>query len=89
MLLRLQNVILEMVAKGEALKATTDRLCTEVEAIAPGTVCSVLAVDRGAFCIRYLALLCRRVIRTRLRASRSGRTLGRAAQPPIEAPPSL
>jgi diguanylate cyclase (GGDEF)-like protein len=49
MLLRLQNVILEMVAKGEALKATTDRLCTEVEAIAPGTICSVLAVDRGGF----------------------------------------
>jgi diguanylate cyclase (GGDEF)-like protein len=45
MLLRLQNIILEMIARGEPLKPTMDRLCLEVEAIVPGTVCSVLTVD--------------------------------------------
>jgi len=44
--LRLQNIILEMVAKGESLKSTTDRLCVEVEKIVPGIACSVLTVDR-------------------------------------------
>ncbi len=51
MLLRLQNIILEMIAKGEPLKATMDRLCFEVEAIVPGTVCSVLTIDEsGRIC---------------------------------------
>jgi diguanylate cyclase (GGDEF)-like protein len=45
--LRLQNIILEMVAKGETLKSTTDRLCIEVERQVPGTVCSVLTTDRA------------------------------------------
>ena len=45
MLLRLQNLILEMIAKGEPLKATIDRLCIEVEFAVPGTICSVLTVD--------------------------------------------
>jgi diguanylate cyclase (GGDEF)-like protein len=45
-LIRLQNVILEMIAKGEPLAATTERLCVEVEKILPGIVCSVLKVDR-------------------------------------------
>lgn len=45
MLLRLQNTVLEMIAKGEPLTATIDRLCAEVELIAPGTICSVLTVD--------------------------------------------
>ena len=45
MLLLLQNIILEMVAKGEPLKPTMDRLCLEVEALVPGTVCSVLTLD--------------------------------------------
>jgi diguanylate cyclase (GGDEF)-like protein len=45
MLLQLQNIILEMIAKGEPLKATMDRLCLEVEVIVPGTVCSVLTLD--------------------------------------------
>jgi diguanylate cyclase (GGDEF)-like protein len=45
MLLRLQNIILEMIARGEPLKPTMDRLCLEVEAIVPGTVCSVLTID--------------------------------------------
>jgi diguanylate cyclase (GGDEF)-like protein len=47
MLLRLQNIILEMIARGEPLKPTMDRLCLEVEAIVPGTVCSVLTVDQS------------------------------------------
>lgn len=46
MLLRLQNMILEMIAKGESLKATAERLCSEVEAQVPGIVCSVLTLDR-------------------------------------------
>jgi diguanylate cyclase (GGDEF)-like protein len=46
-LLRLQNTILEMVAKGEPLAATTDRLCLEVEKLLPGIVCSVITVDRS------------------------------------------
>jgi diguanylate cyclase (GGDEF)-like protein len=45
-LLRLQNIVLEMIAKGEPLNATIDRLCLEVEAIVPEVVCSVLTVDR-------------------------------------------
>jgi diguanylate cyclase (GGDEF)-like protein len=46
-LLGLQNVILEMVAKGETLKATADALCGLVEALVPDVVCSVLTVDRA------------------------------------------
>jgi diguanylate cyclase (GGDEF)-like protein len=47
MLLRLQNIILEMIARGEPLKPTMDRLCLEVEAVIPGTVCSVLTIDES------------------------------------------
>lgn len=43
-MLQLQNDILEMVAKGEPLAATIDRLCESVEALLPGVVCSVLEV---------------------------------------------
>lgn len=45
MRLELQNIILEMVAKGESLSATLERLCLEVEKIIPSAVCSVLAVE--------------------------------------------
>lgn len=45
-MLSLRNTILEMTAKGVDLKATIDRLCVEIEARAPGIVCSVLTVDR-------------------------------------------
>jgi diguanylate cyclase (GGDEF)-like protein len=48
-LLGLCNTILEMTAKGADLKSTTDRLCIEIEALAPGIVCSVLTVDREGF----------------------------------------
>ena len=44
MILKLQNVILEMIARGEALQATIERLCLEAEALVPGTVCSVLSI---------------------------------------------
>jgi diguanylate cyclase (GGDEF)-like protein len=47
MLLRLQNIILEMVARGDPLRATIDRLCREVELLAPDIICSVLTVDRA------------------------------------------
>ncbi|WP_276122055.1 sensor domain-containing phosphodiesterase [Pararhizobium qamdonense] len=47
MTLELQNVILEMIARGEALHLTLERLCLEVEALVPEVVCSVLSVDRG------------------------------------------
>jgi len=45
MLVYLQNLILEMVARGEELRPTMDRLCREVERLAPGSTCSILAVD--------------------------------------------
>ena len=45
MLVYLQNLILEMVARGEELRTTMDRLCREVERLAPGSLCSILAVD--------------------------------------------
>jgi diguanylate cyclase (GGDEF)-like protein len=47
--LHLQNIILEMVAKGETLASTADRLCREVERLQPSVVCSVLSVDRSGF----------------------------------------
>jgi diguanylate cyclase (GGDEF)-like protein len=46
-LLHLQNIILEMVAKGDPLGMTTDRLCREVERRIPGVICSVLVVDEN------------------------------------------
>ena len=45
MLVYLQNLILEMVARGEELRVTADRLCREVERLAPGAICSILSVD--------------------------------------------
>lgn len=47
MILKLQNVILEMIARGEALQSTAERLCLEAEALVPGTVCSVLSLEDG------------------------------------------
>jgi diguanylate cyclase (GGDEF)-like protein len=46
-LIRLQNIILEMVAKGETLQATADRLCIEVEKRFPALICSILTIDRS------------------------------------------
>ncbi len=44
-MLRLQNTILESIAKGADLAATCTLLCTEVEALLPAVKCSVLSVD--------------------------------------------
>lgn len=46
-MLKLQNVILEMIATGEPLDDIVSRLCTEVERLAPDVTCSVLTVDSG------------------------------------------
>jgi diguanylate cyclase (GGDEF)-like protein len=45
--LELQNTILEMIATGETLANTVERMCEEAERLAPGAVCSVLTVDRA------------------------------------------
>lgn len=45
-MLQLQNIILEMVARGDALKATIERLCEAIDAKAAGACCSVVTVDR-------------------------------------------
>lgn len=65
-MLYLQNCILKMIAKGETLEATMDRLCFEIEKRLPGVWCSVLRVERNGllhplsglkFPDEYLALL--------------------------------
>jgi diguanylate cyclase (GGDEF)-like protein len=45
--LRLQNTILEMIARGESLEATAYALCLDIEALLPGVICSVLMVGRN------------------------------------------
>lgn len=45
MLLELQNIILRMVARGDVLEATLNRICGEAEALARGIVCSILTLD--------------------------------------------
>ncbi|MFC5069700.1 EAL domain-containing protein [Flaviflagellibacter deserti] len=54
MLLSLQNAILEMIARGEDLKATADLLCREIEKLVPELACSVLTIDAGGL-LRVLA----------------------------------
>ncbi|MGF7151733.1 diguanylate cyclase (GGDEF)-like protein [Sphingomonas zeicaulis] len=44
-MLRLQNIILEMVARGDPLEVTAGRLCTEIEALLPDIATSVVTVD--------------------------------------------
>jgi diguanylate cyclase (GGDEF)-like protein len=46
-MLRLQNLILELVAKGESLARTMERLCLEIELLLPDVVCSLLTVDQA------------------------------------------
>ena len=46
-LLRFQNIILGMIARGEGAEAATDRLCLEIEAMLPGVVVSVLRLERN------------------------------------------
>ncbi|MFN7102134.1 MAG: putative bifunctional diguanylate cyclase/phosphodiesterase [Pseudorhizobium sp.] len=45
MILELQNSILEMIAKGETLAATVEKLCLKVEAMVPDITVSVLTFD--------------------------------------------
>jgi diguanylate cyclase (GGDEF)-like protein len=45
--LRLQNTILDLIARGETLEATAARICIEIEAELPGVTCSVLRLDRA------------------------------------------
>ena len=47
-MLRLQNTILDLIARGENLETTTERLCLEIEAQLPGVRCSVLRLDRNS-----------------------------------------
>ncbi|WP_245647645.1 putative bifunctional diguanylate cyclase/phosphodiesterase [Novosphingobium lentum] len=46
-MLRIQNEILRMIANGEPLTDTARRICELVETQLPGTVCSILTVDRA------------------------------------------
>ena len=48
-MLKLQNIILEMIAKGETLADTAARMCLEVENLAPGVICSILRVDPAGY----------------------------------------
>ncbi len=54
MVLALQNIILEMIAKGDPLADTATRLCLEAEKLVPSAICSILTVD-GAGIIHPLA----------------------------------
>lgn len=46
-MLRIQNEILRMIANGEPLGDTARQICVLVEAELPGTICSILIVDRA------------------------------------------
>jgi diguanylate cyclase (GGDEF)-like protein len=54
MYLKLQNIILEMIATGQPLAETVDVLCREVEAMRDDIVCSVLLLD-DEMRLRHLA----------------------------------
>ncbi|MBR2173644.1 MAG: GGDEF domain-containing protein [Sphingopyxis sp.] len=53
-MLKLQNIILEMIAKGDSLANISTRLCIEAEMLIPDAICSVLTID-GAGIIHPLA----------------------------------
>ena len=46
-LLRVQTVVLEAVARGEELGEVGAILCRQVEAVAPGVICSILLIEDG------------------------------------------
>ncbi|WP_424630796.1 putative bifunctional diguanylate cyclase/phosphodiesterase [Bradyrhizobium sp. SYSU BS000235] len=46
-MLRLQNTILEMIARGETFRPTIERLCREIEQMLPGVRCSTATVERN------------------------------------------
>ena len=54
LLQRLQNEILERVARGVALPQVADLVCTRAESLAPGVLCSILTVDAER-CVHPLA----------------------------------
>ena len=54
MLLKLQNRILEMIAKGGDLNETIETLCRHIETLMPDVICSVLAIDDN-LCLTHVA----------------------------------
>ncbi len=46
-MLKLQNTILETIARGDSLASTAHRICVEAELLASGVICSILTVDRS------------------------------------------
>ena len=46
-MLRLQNTILEMIARGETFRATIDKLCLEIEQRMPGVWSSAMTIERN------------------------------------------
>ena len=46
-LLRVQTVVLEAVARGEELGEVGTILCRQVESVAPGVICSILLIEDG------------------------------------------
>ncbi len=45
-MLSLQNTVLEMIARGDPLQVTMEKLCLEIEKRLPGVLCSVIGVSR-------------------------------------------
>ena len=48
-MLKVQNIILEMIAKGDTLADTATRMCLEVENLVPNVICSILKVDLAGY----------------------------------------
>lgn len=46
-MLRLQNTILEMIARGETFRPTIEKLCLKVEQLLPGVRCTAVTVERN------------------------------------------
>ncbi len=46
-MLRLQNIILEMIAKGNTLEETAVQICVQVELLVPRAICTILTVDQA------------------------------------------
>jgi diguanylate cyclase (GGDEF)-like protein len=71
-MLQLQNLILEMVARGDALETTIDRLCVAIDASVDDAFCSVVIVDRDGL----LHPLAGRGVPDELAALIDGRVIG-------------
>ncbi|MEH2514025.1 diguanylate cyclase (GGDEF)-like protein [Nitrobacteraceae bacterium AZCC 1564] len=46
-MLRLENTILEMIARGETFRPTIEKLCSQIEQLLPGVRCSAVTVERN------------------------------------------